>query len=78
MKAHYIILKSGVVLRPEQDFAEWRAIQAEYPDFVTSLGPWTEQELLGYLRDDFSSEAEWPISQEVIYGVYNDQSGSAD
>ncbi len=60
------ILRSGPVLLSKKDYADWRAIQAAYSDYMTSLGPWTAVEISEVFSQDFADEADWPLSRVEI------------
>jgi hypothetical protein len=63
---HLIYLRSGLVLLSKKDYADWRAIQAAYSDYMTSLGPWTAADISEFFRQDFGNEADWPLSPAEI------------
>lgn len=50
---HLIYLRSGPVIIERRTDDDWRAIQDEYPDYMTSLGPWTMTEVVEFLLDDW-------------------------
>ena len=54
---YVVILKRAVLLvrRPNTD---WRALQAEFFDFKTSLGPWTLNAASAWIRDEYGADAE--------------------
>lgn len=41
-------------------YPDWQAIQAAYPDYLTSLGPWSAEAMRDYLRDEYP---EFPAAQ---------------
>ncbi|NJL55564.1 hypothetical protein HC928_10485 [bacterium] len=47
LSLHIIYLKSQMLLSKKQ-YSDWREIQDEFIDYVTSLGPWTEQEVIDF------------------------------
>ena len=59
---HLIYLRSGPVLLSRKPYAHWREIQDEWDDYMTSLGPWTAEDVLDFFREDFSDEANWPFT----------------
>lgn len=62
----YIILENNVLIS-KKEYSDWRAIQDEYFDnYVTSMGPWTVDEFLEYLKDDFKDESNWPFNTQDI------------
>jgi hypothetical protein len=66
MKLNYIILKNNFLLS-KKNYSSWREIQDEYNDsYITSLGPWTLEELLDYFLVEYKKESNWPFSQSEI------------
>lgn len=59
---HLVYLRSGPVLLTRKPYADWREIQDEWDDYMTSLGPWTAEDVVEFFRDDFGDEAHWPFS----------------
>lgn len=68
--AHYVLLDHDVLLTKRR-YESWREIQDAWPDYKTSLGPWSEQDLIEYLEDDFPDEATWPFTRAVIAAFYS-------
>ena len=65
-KAYYIILEDVVLLSKKQ-YNNWKEIQDEYYEkYKASLGPWTYEELISYLEDDFGTELNWPFNKEKL------------
>jgi len=55
------------MLISKKPYADWREIQDEYEDYMTSLGPYTEGELLGFFAQQYGGdEARWGFSRERI------------
>lgn len=50
-------MKRAVLLVRRPD-ADWRALQSEFLDFKTSLGPWTASAASAWLRDEYGADAE--------------------
>ncbi len=67
--AHYVLLEHDIMLT-KRKYQSWREIQDAWPDYKTSLGPWSEQDLIEYLEDDFPDEATWPFTRAVISSFY--------
>jgi hypothetical protein len=63
MKLH-IIYTVGSMLLSRKAYASWREIQAEYPDYKTSLGPWSVEQVVEYLQSDYP-ELSPPASAQV-------------
>lgn len=47
---HLIYLRSGAALLSRNPYADWREIQDEWHDYMTSLGPWTADEVVEFFR----------------------------
>lgn len=69
MTAHLVFLRSGVVLakRPQ---ADWRSIQDEFDDYMTSLGPWTVEEMLDYFEHEYGKDTRWPVSRDHVVSFF--------
>jgi hypothetical protein len=68
---HYIILENKLILS-KKAYKNWREIQDEYYNFfTTSLGPWTKEDLLDYLENDYKSEDRWPFSRQQIEDFFS-------
>lgn len=60
----HIIYTEGEMLLSRKPYSCWREIQEEYADYQTSLGPWGEVEVIGYLREQYP-DLEPPAAQQV-------------
>jgi len=70
-EVYYIILDNGILLSKKK-YNHWQEIQDEYYDsFVSSMGPWTYEELISYLEDDFRDENRWPFIKENLKGYFD-------
>jgi hypothetical protein len=49
---HLIYLRSGPLVVTRKAYPDWRQIQDEYADYMTSLGPMSLEEAIEYLRDE--------------------------
>ncbi|MEW5926569.1 MAG: hypothetical protein AB1941_03730 [Gemmatimonadota bacterium] len=63
---HVIYLRSGPVLLSRKPYGDWREMQDEWDDYMTSLGPWTAGEVVEFFREDSGNEARWPFSAEAV------------
>lgn len=64
---HLVYLRGGGMLVTKKAYAGWREIQDAYEDYMTSLGPWTEGELIGFLGDQYGAdEAAWGFTREQV------------
>jgi hypothetical protein len=65
--AYLIYLRSGPLLLSKQPYSDWREIQAEYDDYMASLGPWTEANIIEHFALDYGDEdALWPFPKSAI------------
>lgn len=70
VKVYYILLEDTVLLS-KKEYTHWREIQYEYYDnFKACLGPWTYEELISYLEDDFKEENNWPFLKENLFNFF--------
>ncbi len=70
IKVYYIIREDDILLT-KREYNHWREIQDEYYDnFKASLGPWTYEELISYLEDDFKDENKWPFVKENLINFF--------
>lgn len=64
---HLIYLRPGGMVLSKRTYSGWREIQAEYEDYMTSLGPFSEEELLDFLAAEYGDdEARWGFSSARI------------
>lgn len=49
--------ETGMVLS-RRPFADWRAVQAQFPDYTTSLAPEAAGHLVDYLTDEYPEMTE--------------------
>ena len=54
MELHIIYTDSNVVLSKKK-YDEWNQIQEEYPDYKASLGPWSLDEVIDFLKDEYDN-----------------------
>jgi len=55
------------MLLSKKPYSDWREIQDEYEHYMTSLGPYTEEELLGFFSEQYGDDdALWAFSREKM------------
>ncbi len=55
------------MLLSRKQYSGWREIQDEYESYMTSVGPFSVEELLGFLSEEYGSdEGKWGFSSEEI------------
>lgn len=68
--AHLVFLRDGLVLAKRPDL-DWCGLQELYPGFLTSLGPWTEDEIAAYFVHDYTADdARWPVSRAALAAFF--------
>lgn len=53
---HIAYLRSGAMWLTKKPYQDWREIQEEFEDYMTSLGPWSAPELLDFLQSEYPKE----------------------
>ena len=51
------------MLLSKHPYQSWREIQNQYPDYMTSLGPWEEDTVIEYLADEYPELSPNPQEQ---------------
>jgi glutathione S-transferase len=51
------------MLLSKHPYQSWREIQNQYPDYMTSLGPWEEDAVTEYLADEYPELSPHPQEQ---------------
>jgi glutathione S-transferase len=51
------------MLLSKHTYQSWREIQNQYPDYMTSLGPWEEDTVIEYLADEYPELSPRPQEQ---------------
>ena len=52
MNLHVIYTRSNVILLSRREYASWQQIQEDIADYMTSLGPWSAEQTVEYLREE--------------------------
>lgn len=66
-RAHLVFLRPAGLLLVKRPDADWRQLQDDYPDFMTSLGPWAADEIAEYFALDYTDDdAGWPFDRKAI------------
>lgn len=64
---YLIYLRPGGMLLSKKQYSDWREIQDEYESYMTSLGPFSVDELVEFLSEEYGSDhSEWGFSEEEI------------
>ena len=65
-EAHIVYCESRMLL-DRGEYGSWRDIQDAYPDYKTSLGPWSEAEIIKFLEDDWGpDDTRWLFTRQTI------------
>ncbi|QEL20924.1 hypothetical protein [Limnoglobus roseus] len=65
-EAHIVYCRSQMLL-DRQKYESWRDVQVAYEDYMTSLGPWSAAEIIGFLEDDWGADdSRWPFTRQAI------------
>ncbi|WP_158769992.1 hypothetical protein [Paraglaciecola sp. L1A13] len=54
MELHLIYTDSNIVLSKKK-YGDWIQIQEDFPDYKTSLGPWSLDEMIDFLKDEYDN-----------------------
>ncbi|WP_411990762.1 hypothetical protein [Agarivorans sp. DSG3-1] len=50
----FIIHTQDSMLLSKKAYESWKEVQDQYPDYMASLGPWSAEEVIDYLDDEYS------------------------
>lgn len=62
-----IIYLNDKIMISKKAYPDWHEIQKEFPDYISSLMPMTESELIQYLNEEYSSP---PFSENKIRSFF--------
>ncbi|HWS56784.1 MAG TPA: type II CAAX endopeptidase family protein [Pyrinomonadaceae bacterium] len=65
-RVHLVYLRPDGVLLSKKNYSDWREAQDDHGGYMTSLGPFGEDELVEFLKGEYGDEAGWPFSREEI------------
>lgn len=66
-RAHVVFLRAGSVLLHKDRGDGWRSLQDTFDDYMTSLGPWTEAEIVECFEEMYGEDqSNWPMSAEQV------------
>jgi hypothetical protein len=69
--AHLIYLRPSGLVLSKKTYSDWREIQHEFDDYMTSLGPWTEAQIVSYFPLDYGEDdVNWPISKTALASFF--------
>jgi hypothetical protein len=62
-----VYLRAGPVVLAREPAGGWRELQAEYPDYMTDLGPFTPEGLADFFAASFGpAEGGWPFTAAQV------------
>ncbi|MEL6898622.1 MAG: hypothetical protein AAFP90_21200 [Planctomycetota bacterium] len=74
-RAHLVFLRSGSLLIVKRPNIDWRQLQSDYPDYMTSLGPWSATEFASHFAAEYTdNDSKWPFSRQVIHDFFSSPS----
>lgn len=66
-RVHLVFLRPEGMVITKKEYADWRQIQDEYEDFMTSLGPYDEEGVLDFFEVQYGAdEARWGVTRAEI------------
>lgn len=66
----YIIYIETDILLSKRQYGSWREIQDEYQNYKASLGPWSVQEVIEFLSDEYPKIC--PSAQQQVQSLIFD------
>lgn len=66
VQIHIIYTRTGMLLS-KHPYQSWIEIQDQYPDYMTSLGPWEEETVIEYLADEYPELFPHPQEQVIAF-----------
>lgn len=65
--AHIVFLQSGGALLVRDAMSTWHTLQNQIAGFMTSLGPWTSDDIVNWLAEEYGADdATWPWRRDAI------------
>ncbi|QZB00574.1 hypothetical protein ACK3BE_18230 [Pseudomonas mandelii] len=64
MQIQIIYTQTGMLLS-KHPYPSWREVHNQYPDYVTSLGPWDADAVIEYLADEYPELLPHPKEQVI-------------
>jgi len=63
---HIVFLRDALLLT-KKHYLSWREIQDAFDDYMTSLGPWSAEDVTSFFEIDYGQDdASWPLSRQDI------------
>ncbi|MDQ2731816.1 MAG: hypothetical protein M3Y56_09175 [Armatimonadota bacterium] len=73
-EAHIVYCELRMLLDRTR-YESWRDIQDAYPDYKTSLGPWSEADIVEFFADDRGiDDSRWPFTRRAIAEFFRSRS----
>lgn len=61
----HVIHTKGEFVLSKRNYSDWKAIQASFSSYVTSLDPMVYAELIEYLNNEYGDS--WPIPKQQVH-----------
>jgi membrane protease YdiL (CAAX protease family) len=66
-RVHLVYLRPDGMLLTKQPAADWRELQSAHPDYMTSLGPFDEDDLVEFLTNEYGpDDSHWGFTRTEI------------
>lgn len=66
-RVHLVHLRPEGMLLTKEPYSGWREMQDDHPDYLTSVGPLDEEELIEYLKNEYGEDdARWGFTRAEI------------
>jgi hypothetical protein len=62
---HIVFRRENPTTLTKKCYRDWREIQDEFDDYVTSLGPWTVSEVIDFWKTEYPTDYPSIISNEL-------------
>ena len=64
--AHIVFLRKGPIVISKVHYLDWKDVQDDFDDYMTSLGPWEVDEILSHFQSEYGDESTWVFSSSQI------------
>jgi hypothetical protein len=63
---HIIYLRNDSIILSKKKYTNWHEIQDEFDNYMTSIGPWTSDDIIEYIEMENGDESNWGFSRKEI------------
>ncbi|MBN2229234.1 MAG: nuclear transport factor 2 family protein [Candidatus Thorarchaeota archaeon] len=64
--AYLIYLRNALLLISKVNYSNWQEIQDDFEHYMTSLGPWTTDEIIAFFEGEYGEESSWMFTKNQI------------